>query len=163
MMGTMIFYLLATLVVVPALLVVTVRNMFHAALWLVLSLVAVAGVYALLAADFLFAVQILVYAGGIMVVMLFVVLLSGKPSDWNIPQHNEQIFSAGLFSLLFMGVIGATLALWPLMERVHDTQPTTKPLGELLLGEMLLPLEVVGLVMVVGLIGAIFFSSKKTT
>ena len=58
------------MVLIPALLVVLVKNVFHSALWLVLSLLGVAGIYAMLAADFLFAVQLMVYAGGIMVILI---------------------------------------------------------------------------------------------
>lgn len=163
MMETIIFYILATMVVVPAVLVVTVKNVFHSALWLVFSLISVAGVYAMLAADFLFAVQLLVYAGGIMVVMLFVVLLSGKPSDWNVPQLNEKSWGAALFSVFFVAVIGTTLHHW--VFQIVESQPevTTAKLGQLLLTKMVLPLEVVALVMLVSLLGAIFFSSKKVS
>src|SRR6185503_19002233 len=63
---TAIFFLLALVTVVPAFFVVSLKNVFHSALFLILSMVGVAGLYAMLAADFLFAVQLLVYAGGIM-------------------------------------------------------------------------------------------------
>src|SRR5947207_2092782 len=98
MVESIIFYFLAAVVIVPAIRVVSVRNVFHAALWLIVSLGGVAGIYALLAADFLFAVQLLVYVGGVMVLLLFVVLLSGKPSDWAGRQVNEKAWLAALFS-----------------------------------------------------------------
>lgn len=164
MMETVIFYILAILTVVPAFMVVTIKNVFHAALWLIVSLLGVGGFYAMLAADFIFAVQLLVYAGGVMVVLLFVVLLSGKPSDWAGVQVNDKALGAGIFSLLFVAVIVTALLNWP-MKEIPAEKPvtTTGPLGELLMGQMVLPLEVISLVIVAALVGAVYFSSKKVS
>jgi len=163
MIQTVIFYFLAALVVVPAVLVVSVRNVFHSALFLVASLVGVAGLYAMLAADFLFAVQVLVYVGGIMVLLLFVVLLSGKPSDWAGRQVNEKAWAAGLFSLFLIAALITTLTDWPLLSVPSEATLTTGRLGQLLLTDMLLPMEVISLVLVAALVGAIFFSQRKPT
>lgn len=161
MIETAIFGILAALVIIPAILVVTTKNVFHSALWLILSMVGVGGVYAMLAADFLFAVQLLVYAGGIMVVLLFVILLSGRPSDWAGVQVNDKALGAAIFAVFFVVVMVSTLAKWPFVLTESVPQPTTGPLGELLMTGMLLPLEIISLVLVAALVGAIFFSSKK--
>ena len=161
MIQTIIFYVLAAMVVVPAILVVTTKNVFHSALWLVLSLASVAGLYAMLAADFLFAVQLLVYIGGIMVVLLFVILLSGKPSDWAGRQVNEKAWAAGLFSIFLVAALGSVIAAWPVIAAESTAQPTTGQLGQLLVHEMALPLEVISLVLVAALVGSIYFSVKK--
>lgn len=163
MIESVIFYLLAAMVVIPALLVVTMKNVFHSALWLIASLMGVAGIYAMLAADFLFAVQLMVYAGGIMVVLLFVVLLSGTPADWSIRQLNEKAGPALLFSLFFVTLLGTALYRWPVVQFSVAPEPTTGPLGELLLGDMVLPFEVVALVLVVALVGAVYFSVKRSS
>jgi NADH:ubiquinone oxidoreductase subunit 6 (subunit J) len=115
----------------------------------------------MLAADFLFAVQLLVYAGGIMVVLLFVVLLSGKASDWAGRQVNDKALGAALFSLFFVVVIISTLLSWPMTAVTSQPEVTTGRLGELFMSGMVLPLEVISLVLVAALVGAIFFSSKK--
>ena len=161
MIQTAIFAFLAALVLIPALLVVTVKNVFHSALWLVLSLSGVAGMYAMLAADFLFAVQLLVYIGGVMILLLFVVLLSGKPSDWAGRQVNEKAWAAGLFSVFLVSALGSVVIDWPLV--VVDSKPllTTGRLGELLVHGMALPLEVISLALVAALVGAIYFSVKR--
>ncbi len=156
-----IFGFLAALVLIPALLVVTVKNVFHSALWLILSLTGVAGMYAMLAADFLFAVQLLVYIGGVMILLLFVVLLSGKPSDWAGRQVNEKAWAAGLFSVFLVAAIGGAVIDWPMVTVVKEAAPTTARLGLLLVRDMVLPLEVISLVLVAALVGAIFFSVKK--
>ena len=163
MMEKIVFGLLAGTAVLSALLVVTMKNVFHAALLLIVALLGVGGLYAMLAADFLFAVQLLVYAGGVMVILLFVVLLSGKPSDWSVPQMNEKALGAGVFSALFFAIIVAVLRTWPMSAETAPARPTTGELGTLFLTEMLLPFEVISLVLVAALVGAIFFSSRKSS
>lgn len=161
MLENILFYGLAALIVVPAVCVVAVRNVFHAALWLVASLAGVAGMYAFLAADFLFAVQLLVYAGGITVILLFIVLLSGKPADWAGAQINEKAWPAFLFCGLFVALIISTIAQWPLRTQLETPRTTVGQLGGLLLNEMVLPFEAISLVLVAALVGAIYFSAKR--
>ncbi len=161
-MSVFFFCFLSALVIIPAILVVSMKNVFHSALWLIVSLIGVAGVYAMLAADFLFAVQLLVYVGGIMVLLLFVVLLSGKPSDWAGKQNNEKAWLAALFSVFLVAAIGSTVAVWPMVVQSKIPQPTTGALGKLLLNEMLLPFELISLVLVAALIGAIYFSVRTS-
>jgi NADH:ubiquinone oxidoreductase subunit 6 (subunit J) len=156
-----IFLFLAVLVLVPALLVVTTRNIFHSALWLVVSLSAVSGLYAMLAADFLFAVQLLVYVGGVMILMLFGILLSGKPSDWAGSQVNDKAWAAALLSALVGAALIGAVQGWPAMTVVQDPLVTTGRLGQLLVTGMLLPFEVISLVLVSALVGAIYFSLKR--
>ena len=162
MIETFIFYFLAAMVLIPALLVVAVKNVFHSALWLIASLAGVAGMYAMLAADFLFAVQLLVYVGGIMVLLIFVILLSGKPSDWAGRQVNEKAWAAGLFSLFLAVVLGSVLYEWSLLPVPSEPKLTTGQLGQLLLSEMVLPFEIISLVLVAAMVGAVFFSVKKS-
>jgi len=151
-------------VVVPAVFVVTVKNVFHCALWLIVSLLGVAGIYAMLAADFLFAVQLLVYVGGVMVLLLFVVLLSGKPSDWIGRQVNEKTWLAALFSGFLVAAVGSVVAGWPISSSaVAQPAVTTRGLGHLLLTDMLLPFEFISLVLIAALVGAVYFSVRKTS
>ncbi len=156
-----IFCFLAVFVVLPALLVVTTKNVFHSALWLVLSLSGVAGMYAMLAADFLFAVQLLVYIGGVMILLLFAILLSGKPSDWEGRQVNSKAWAGALLGLLIAAALIAVVLDWPFVTVMKDPQTTTAPLGQLLVSGMLLPFETISLVLVSALVGAIYFSLKK--
>ena len=162
MIETAIFFILALMVVAPAVLVVTVKNVFHSALWLIVSLTGVAGIYAMLAADFLFAVQLLVYVGGVMVLLLFVVLLSGKPSDWTGRQVNEKTLFAGLIAGFLVASVGSVIAAWPMVVAQAPTNVTTGGLGHLLLTDMLLPFEVISLVLIAALAGAVYFSVKKS-
>lgn len=162
MIETIIFAFLAATIIVPALLVVSVKNIFHSALWLIVSLTGVAGLYAFLAADFLFAVQLLVYVGGVMVLLLFVVLLSGKPSDWTGRQTNEKTWLAALFSGFLIASISSVVAGWGISSSASATPTvTTGGLGKLLLTGMILPFEFISIILIVALAGAIFFSVKR--
>lgn len=163
MIQTIIFYLLATMVVLPAFFVVRMKNVFHSALWLVVCLSGVAGLYAMLAADFLFAVQLLVYVGGVTVLLLFVILLSGKPSDWAGRQVNEKAWAAGFFSVFLAAALGSVVVSWPMIASEIPPVPTSGPLGELLIHDMVLPLELISFVLVAALVGAIYFSVKKAS
>lgn len=149
--------------IVPAVLVVSMKNVFHSALWLIASLLGVAGMYAMLAADFLFAVQLLVYVGGVMVLLLFVILLSGKPSDWTGAQINEKALPSALFALFLVAAIASVLLDWPMPDRAGAAEVTTARLGDLLLTKMVFPFELVSLALVAALVGAIYFSVKKAS
>ncbi|MCB4756136.1 MAG: NADH-quinone oxidoreductase subunit J [Elusimicrobia bacterium] len=161
MITSLVFYLLAGMIIIPALLVVMLKSVFHSALWLIVSLLGVGGMYAYLAADFLFAIQLLLYAGGIMVVLLFVVLLSGQPSDWAVGQVNEKAVGAGLLTALLVVLICIVLSRWTVASHVTEAWVTTGRLGQLLMRQMILPFEVISLVLVASLVGAIYFSSRR--
>ncbi len=161
MIETFIFYLLAAITIIPAILVVSLKNVFHSALYLILSLLGVAGFYAMLGADFVFTVQLLVYAGGVMVILLFVVLLSGKPSDWKGAQVNEHAWLSAIAAIIVLAAIGAVIYKWPFVLQPASQQVTSARLGQLLLTDMLLPFEIISLVLVASLVGAVYFSARK--
>ena len=158
-----VFLFLSVMTLVPALLVVTVRNIFYAGLFLVLSLTGVAGFFALLGADFLFVAQILVYAGGIVVLLLFVVFLSGSPKDWIVRQRNEQWLGALLVSAVFVSVLAVLFRRLPAGSVLADVSPTTASLGLLLLKDMVLPFEALSLLLLAALVGAVHFSGRGGT
>jgi NADH-quinone oxidoreductase subunit J len=158
---TVVFWLLSLLVIVPAILVVTLKNVLHAALFLILSLTGVAGLFALLGADFLFVVQILLYAGGIMVLVLFVIMLSGNPKDWIARQVNEQWLGGLLVSAVFVSLLATLFRLMPEAQAVAPAEPTTASLGILLLRDMVLPFDAISLVLLSALVGAILFSRRS--
>lgn len=149
------------MVLVPAVMAVTLKNIFHCALFLVLSLTGVAGLFAMLGADFIFVAQILVYAGGITVLLLFVVLLSGNPKDWIIKQVNVQWFGALAVSAVFVAALSVLFRFLPLSSGLAQAQPTTGLLGLLLIRDMVLPFEAVSLALLSAMVGAIHFSKKE--
>jgi NADH-quinone oxidoreductase subunit J len=156
-----VFVALAAMTIVPAALVVLVKNVFHAALYLVLSLTGVAGLFAMMGADFLFVAQLLVYSGGILILLLFVVLLSGTPKDWAARAVNEQWMPASLVSAMFVSLLAVLMRALPEAVPAGAAAPTTSALGFLLLRDMLLPFEAVSFVLLSALVGAVHFSKKE--
>ncbi len=159
-METFIFVSLAALVLGAALAVVLLRNVLHSALALGLSLAGVAGLFATLGADFLFAAQILIYVSGIAVLILFVVLLAGRASDFVLRQTNEQWLAGALiFAVLGWGL---TTLYRPFgMGATAPAHPTTLSLGNILIGDLAVPFELVSLILLAALIGAILFSRPE--
>lgn len=158
MLTHIIFYSLAAVVVLSALAVVTMRNTVHSALFLGLSLAGVGGLFAMLGADFLFAAQVLVYVGGIAVLIMFVVMLLGRASDLHLRQVNSQWAAA-----LFICAIAA-VGLWRVahgygpVPAPSPAAPTTAGLGRLFMSDYAIPFELVSLVLTAALLGAVFFS-----
>ncbi|MBI5883000.1 MAG: NADH-quinone oxidoreductase subunit J [Elusimicrobia bacterium] len=162
MMEQIAFYSMAGLAVVSALAVVTLRNTVHCALFLGLSLAGVAGIFGVLGADFLFASQILIYVGGIAVLMIFAVMLMGRASDLTLRQVNQEWLAALLVcAITAAGLLrGAKAYLGSVAAGAPA--PSTKPLGRLMLGDYVLPFELISLVLTAALLGAIFFTRKET-
>ena len=155
------FYSLAAVTLAGALLVVTLRNTVHSALALGLCLAGVAGIFADLGADFLFSGQLLIYVGGIAVLIVFVVMLLGRASDLHLRQVNQQWAAA----LLICAITG--LGLWRMAKlflHLPASVPaagTTRAIGLLLLGDYALPFEIISLMLLAALLGAIFFSRQE--
>lgn len=155
------FYFFATLVIVFALLVVTARDVVHSAVFLLVSMLGVAGLYILLNAEFLAAVQIFIYAGAVTVLVLFVIMLT-----------TTKVLRADLLgegpSLLSLSISAVLLAL--LVQVIAGTRwvygfPTplkrTTDLGVLLFRYYLLPFEVAGIILLVALVGAVVLAGKE--
>ncbi len=153
-----IFYVLAAATLLSALAVVSCRNIFHSAIALSACLSIVAALFALLGADFLAASQLLVYVGGIMILMLFVIMLSQRPATVPLQRANSQWF----WGLLLSGVIAWRLLLsFRQVFRFEGSRtppvPTTIALGHLLMSDMLVPFEAISLVLLAALVGAVLF------
>ena len=166
-----IFYGFALMTVSSALLVVTVRNIVHAAFSLMVTLFGVAGLYVFLQADFLAATQVIVYVGGILVLILFgVMMTSGRfemPLQVN-KSHIErgQLLLGGIIALALLMLLLTVIANTPVWKNLTDDgtelPPTTERIGELILnGPFLLPFEVVSVLLLVALIGAALISRKE--
>jgi len=158
MIAQFIFWSLAALTAVSALGVVTMRNTVHSALSLGVCLMGVAGLFATLGADFLFAGQILVYVGGVAVLIMFVVMLLGRASDLHLRQVNNQWAAALLICAISAVGLWRIVKAFPLTGNPSTLAPTTKPLGLLLMSDYAVPFEVVSLVLTGALLGAIYFS-----
>ncbi len=160
-MSMLIFYILAIVAVVSALMVVTLRNVFHSALFLVLTLFSVAGIYVLLEAEFLAAVQVLIYVGAITILMIFAIMLTYQITSKSIRQVNEQVIPAVIIVLVFFVLSLVTLikTSWPISNKSLPGNNTFE-IGRQLLSTYVIPFEVVSIVLLIALIGAIIISRQ---
>ena len=150
-----IFYLFAALTLISAFFVVTNRNIVYSAFFLMFTFVGVAGIYVLLGADFVAIVQLIVYVGGILILMLFGVMLTNKITNVEIKTGTINIYPAVIGVGLLSGALLAALinSSW----RVFPTEtplPTTKALGIMLISEYALVFELLGIILLIALIGA---------
>ena len=155
-MAWFVFIVLAVLTIGGALGVVVTRNVVHAALALLVSLVAVAGVYLVLFAEFLALVQVLIYGGAIIIVLLFAIMLT-RSTDYHRVTDNTQWPRAALASLAFLGVLAPSF----LINRVEGTESQNASftgIGESLFTTWAVPFEIASLVLLVALIGAIIIA-----
>ncbi len=162
-MATFVFLYFAAVIVMAALLVVVVRNPIYSALSLLVMFFHVAGLYVTLHAEFLAAIQIIVYAGAILVLYLFVVMLLNVKRE---EQFNQQGPVA-----LFLGVVLLTEAVLLTVSRgftVGTPAPgregaavgNTESIGEVLYSTYLFPFEIASLILLVAMIGAVILSKK---
>ena len=163
MMGLEIaFWVLAIVVIVAALAVVLLRDIFRAALCLVLCFLAVAGVYVTLSADFLAVVQVLIYVGAISVLIILAIMLTrevqqGSPS-------NKLRIPAFIVAILFLGVVAFAMINTPWqISTIPPLEPTTAALAGKLLGEggFILPVEIAASLLLAAILGAIILVREK--
>ena len=161
-----IFYGFALITIASALVVVTVRNIVHAAFSLMVTLFGVAGLYVFLQADFLAATQVIVYVGGILVLILFGVMMTSGRLEMRIHIERGQLLLGGVVALALLMLLLTVIANTPAWKNLTDDgtefPPTTERIGELILnGPFLLPFEVVSVLLLVALIGAALISRKE--
>jgi NADH-quinone oxidoreductase subunit J len=162
-----IFLALAAVGLLSALMVITRRNPVHSALYLIVTFFSVAGVYVVLGAEFLAAVQVLVYAGGIMVLFLFVIMLVESPdSERKSSVHKgHAAFAAGL-TMLVVFLLGyhitsaGTIASGPDLAS-PAAGGNLETVAGLLFRYYLLPFEVVSILLLVAMVGAIVLARPK--
>ncbi len=156
-----IFYLIAALAVAGGLGVVLARNTVYAALFLILALLAVAGIYILLASEFLALVQVLIYAGAITVLLLFALMLT-RVGDLQETMVGAQWPIAGVTSLLLMGILIVTVSTsdWPGDDGMITRIPF-ETMGEALFRQWAAPFEIASLVLLIALVGAIVLARDE--
>ncbi len=156
------FWILAVVCVVGALAVVILPNVFRAALSLVLCFLAIAGIYIALSADFLAAVQVLVYVGGISVLIIMAVMLTRGVQQGS--TFNKLGLPALLVAILFLGVLVISMVNTPwVISGTAPIAPTTSALADKLLGKggFILPLEIGAVLLLAAILGAIVMVREK--
>ncbi len=157
-----VFYAFGILTVLSAATMVFSKNLIHCAVGLLFAFLGVAGIYVLLAADFLAAVQILIYVGGILVLLLFGVMLSQRISGVQLQTGTLQLLPA----LLACGAVFAILTQLALKTRwaqaaVSEVMPTSHTIGNLLMTDYLLPFELISILLLAALVGAAFIARRE--
>ena len=159
---TAAFWIMAVIIVVSALAVVFLRNIFRAALMLILCFIAVAGLYITLSADFLAAVQILVYVGAIAVLIILAIMMTrnfqkGSPS-------NRMQLPVAIVVLVLLGflIYAVTAAPWSISGE-PPLAPTTQPLATALFSQnsYILAVEIGAVMLLAAIIGAIVITREK--
>ena len=155
------FGVLALVMGVSALRVVTTKNLVHAALYLVLVLAGVAGIFILLAAEFLAIVQILVYIGAIVVLFLFGIMLTRAPIGRTSDLDNNQRGIAAAVGMLMLGVLVYVLNDAFEAEKIDFAGPqTSAEVGDSIFQTFVIPFEVVSVLLLASLVGAIVIARR---
>lgn len=162
---TFFFYLLAGLTVASGAAVIMRKNPVHSALALIVTLLAQAGLYLMLYAPFVAGVQIILYAGGIMVLFLFVIMLVNIERAQREEQFNKQwivgMAAAVALGALFVVVYIKGQALFPAQTVQLPEQSNTQQIGVLLYGNYMFAFEIASLLLLVAIIGAVVMAKKK--
>jgi NADH-quinone oxidoreductase subunit J len=161
------FYLFALLTLGGGILTITRRNAVHSAISLIVSLLGVAGLYLLQHAEFLFAVQIVLYVGGIMVLFLFVIMLVNLDQAAKERQFNRQ----WMVALAAVAAVGAEIGYF--FYRGQDTfrlgdvavpaatAGNTEMLADVLFRDYLLPFEIASILLLVAIVGSVVMAKKR--
>lgn len=155
------FGIIALVIVAAALRVVTTNNVVHAALYLVLVLAGVGGLYFILGAEFVGTTQILVYIGAIIVLFLFGIMLTRAPIGGEADLDHDQRWIGGLVAVLLLAVLGYTLLdRFEDSELPADTVTTTAQVSDAIFSTYLVPFEVVSVLLLAALVGAIVVARR---
>ena len=169
MLETVLFVLLAVFAVVTAILVIVQRNPVASAIFLILTFFALAGIYLLLHAEFIAAIQVLVYAGAIMVLFLFVIMLLNLEKERRIVTRNRLLKGVGVLLGLTLLVQIGTVFQKVLLEGTKGSFPpekvaslgNTQVVAQLLFTDFLLPFEITSVLLLVAIIGAIMLAKRE--
>jgi NADH-quinone oxidoreductase subunit J len=158
----LVFYILATVTLASAAVVILARSLIISAFALLFTFMGVAGLYFLLGADFLGATQLLIYVGGIMILLLFGVMLTHKLYDLDLKSERDR-FAPSLIVALGLFVLLASVAFrteWKLGAG-RIPAPTTAEIGRLFLTSYLLPFEAASVLLLMALMGAALIVRRR--
>jgi NADH:ubiquinone oxidoreductase subunit 6 (subunit J) len=161
MLETAIFILFAGLAVLAGVAILVSTNIVRMAYWLITMLIAVAGLYFLMGAYFLGVIQILVYVGGVAVLLVFGVMLTSRQHAPKLrPGRGEGIWLAGVGAVLLAGLAASLLhARWEQSTLVAGN--SAAEIGHSLLGDFLGPFELVSVLLLVAMLGAAYLARPK--
>ena len=163
MIGEILFITLIFIIACSAVWVVSSPNLVHSAVSLLFTLFGIAGLYIFLYADFLAATQVVIYVGGILVLIIFGVMLTNKIDKPVIIANSSNkiigvFISSFIFSILSIIVFQTK---WNVLPNNSEGPSTVKLIGNLILGKYLLPFELVSVLLLAALIGSAMLARKK--
>lgn len=162
LVGEVIFYCFAALTIGSAIVVVFAKNLMHSAFSLLFTFFGVAALYVFLGADFLAASQMVIYVGGILILLLFGVMLTQKLYDLKMKSETYQFWPA----LVLVAAVFLTLVTVMIRTTWHNVgerppNPTTADIGGLFMKQYILPFEVASIFLLVALIGAAMIVRRR--
>ncbi len=167
MLPQIAFLILAVVALISAVLVITQRNAVHSVIWLIVTLFSVGGIYLMLHAEFLFAVQVILYVGGIMVLFLFVVMLvnldvAAKQAQfrrkWQLALFTAVVLLGELVYGLMKGREGLGL---PAASAATSPEGNTQAVGRALYQTYMLPVEIASILLLVAMVGAVIMAKRS--
>ncbi len=168
-MDQIVFYLFAAIAIIAALGVVLLRNPVHSALSLAVVFVSLAAMYVLLDAPFIAAAQVMVYAGAILILFLFVIMLLSPETESGIGALKSQRVLAGGFGLLLVVELAAVIARAALPGATGPFTPErlaqigdTQAVGAMLFTDFMLPFEITSMLLLVAVVGVIVLAKKRS-
>ncbi|HEU4370481.1 MAG TPA: NADH-quinone oxidoreductase subunit J [Methylomirabilota bacterium] len=160
---TVAFAAVAVVLLASSLGVVLTPNLFHAVLYLAAALVSTGVVFLLLDAPFLFGVQLLLYAGGVVTIVVFAIMLTERLVGRTIRQASRYLVNGALVSAaVFVGVVAFLVQVPPAPQRGPWPGDLTVSLGRALVGAFALPFELLGVLLIVALLGALYFARSES-
>jgi NADH:ubiquinone oxidoreductase subunit 6 (subunit J) len=141
--------------------VVSTRNVVYAAVFLLMALMGVAGIFLLLLAEFLALVQVLIYGGAITIVLLFAIMLTRAPEQAHVEDNPQRVLAAIASLALFVLFVAAALFTpWNRADAGQDTTANFTTLSETLFSDYLVAFEIASLVLLVALVGAVVLTKS---
>lgn len=162
-MANLVFWFIAVFTIASALVVVLNNQLLYSAVALLFTLFGVAALYIFLWADFIAGVQLIVYIGGILVLIIFGIMLTNRISSVRLSQTNVQQGIGGVISIWLMILLGLIISKtsWIQNQSEEPVSSTVHDIGVLLLTKYLLPFEAVSLLLLGALIGAALLSREE--
>ena len=155
-------YAVMAAILIFALGVVTLRNLFHCALCLAAALIGTAVIYVALQAEYLAVIQILLYVGGVVTLVIFAIMLTEHLAAKTVRQNNAQSPLAITGLLGFVALLTAVILKtpWPVTAAALKAKVSVMGLGEALMGAYVFPFEVISIILIAALIGAVVIAKK---
>jgi len=156
------FWTFGALLVGAGLSVVTTKNLFHSVLWLALALISTAGIFLTLDAEFIAAVQVLLYAGGVVTVVVFAIVVTERLVGERLSHTSRHLAAGGAVSAALLGLLVLAISRARIgLPRPSLSGDLTRQIGMSLLTRFVLPFELLAVLLLVGLLAASYFARPE--